>query len=76
MSERGTPITLGTFYLSNSIFTFAINAHYPHLTRSAGPPQLLRNPLLWLQHLVTPYSAAERKGLDRMQFFTNEGTLI
>ncbi|PSS37033.1 hypothetical protein PHLCEN_2v1072 [Hermanssonia centrifuga] len=48
----------------------AWHTNYPR----AGPPQLLRNPLLWLQHIVTPYSAADREGLKRMQWFRNEGT--
>ncbi|THG97940.1 hypothetical protein EW026_g4179 [Hermanssonia centrifuga] len=48
----------------------AWHTNYPR----AGPPQLLRNPLLWLQHLVTPYSATDREGLKRMQWFRNDGT--
>ncbi len=73
MSKRGTPITLGTSYLSSSILASVNNTDQLVLTTSAGPPQLLRNPLLWLQHLVTPYSATDREGLKRMQWFRNDG---
>lgn len=33
------------------------------------PPSLWRNPRLWFAHLTTPYSAAERAGLKRTQWF-------
>ncbi len=36
-------------------------------------PTLTRNPLLYLQHAVTPYSAKEKKALRMMQWFRSEG---
>jgi len=40
---------------------------------SAMPPKPLSNPLLFLQHLVTPYTAAEKAGLERAVWFRKSG---
>ncbi|KAI1290673.1 microsomal epoxide hydrolase [Xylaria venustula] len=40
---------------------------------SANPPEFLKNPLLALQHAVTPYSQREREGQKRSQWFAQEG---
>ena len=38
-----------------------------------GPPSFWKNPILWLQHLVTPYSAHERAGIKRTKYHENYG---
>ncbi|KLO06966.1 alpha/beta-hydrolase [Schizopora paradoxa] len=38
-----------------------------------GPPKPLSSPLLFLQHLVKPYSAAEKTGLERAIWFRQKG---
>ena len=43
-------------------------------TDSANPPQLLTNPLLYLQSKVGPYSPRERVGVDRSKWFKEEGS--
>ncbi|KAI0406667.1 microsomal epoxide hydrolase [Xylaria palmicola] len=40
---------------------------------SADPPGFLKNPILALQHAVTPYSQREREGQKRSRWFTEEG---
>lgn len=40
---------------------------------AARPPSLLRSPLLFLRHLLTPYSAFEVRGLQRSRWFDTEG---
>ncbi|CAI6245561.1 unnamed protein product [Periconia digitata] len=40
----------------------------------ALPPTFSSNPVLALQHSVTPYSDAEKKGLERSDWFQNEGS--
>ncbi|KAI0480227.1 alpha/beta-hydrolase [Xylariaceae sp. FL0804] len=39
----------------------------------SGPPSFTSNPLLALQHAVTPYSERERRGAERSSWFFNEG---
>ncbi|KAJ3562246.1 hypothetical protein NPX13_g8635 [Xylaria arbuscula] len=39
----------------------------------ASPPEFLQNPLLAIQHAVTPYSERERKGQERSKWFQAEG---
>jgi hypothetical protein len=39
----------------------------------ANPPTVSSNPILSLQHALTPYSAAEKAGLERSNWFTTEG---
>ncbi|CAG8326007.1 unnamed protein product [Penicillium salamii] len=39
----------------------------------ARPPKFASNPLLALQHAVLPYSDREKKGLERSDWFNNEG---
>ena len=37
------------------------------------PPKLAQSPLAYLSHLVTPYTEAERKGLERTHWFDTRG---
>lgn len=39
----------------------------------AGPPKLVSNPLLALQHTAFPYSEREKNGLKRSEWFMKEG---
>lgn len=39
----------------------------------ANPPSFTSHPLLALQRSLTPYSEAEKKGLERSKWFLNEG---
>lgn len=40
----------------------------------ASPPELSTNPLLAVQHALTPYTEEEQKGLARSDWFANEGS--
>ncbi|KAI1422839.1 microsomal epoxide hydrolase [Xylaria sp. FL1777] len=40
---------------------------------SANPPEFLKNPLLAIQHAITPYTEREREGQKRVQWFNQEG---
>jgi hypothetical protein len=40
----------------------------------ADPPELSTNPLLAIQHALTPYTEDEQKGLARSDWFNKEGT--
>ncbi|KAJ6781120.1 hypothetical protein PWT90_00701 [Aphanocladium album] len=60
--------------------TRQIGIHYPescvasHINFAVrGPPEFTQTPLTWLQHLVTPWSAEEKQGLARGQWFQKEG---
>ncbi|KAJ3551798.1 hypothetical protein NM688_g4504 [Phlebia brevispora] len=45
-----------------------------HTNFPAGrPPELRRNPILYLQHMVTPYTQRDRKGLERSNWFASVG---
>lgn len=39
----------------------------------ARPPKFANNPLLALQHTLVPYNDREKKGLERSEWFDNEG---
>ncbi|SMR42921.1 unnamed protein product [Zymoseptoria tritici ST99CH_1E4] len=39
----------------------------------ASPPSFGKNPILALKHALTPYSAADKKGFERSEWFLNEG---
>ncbi|KAG9515279.1 alpha/beta-hydrolase, partial [Aureobasidium melanogenum] len=46
-----------------------------HITMvRADPPELSTNPLLAIQHALTPYTEDEQKGLARSDWFNKEGT--
>ncbi|KAL9639853.1 MAG: hypothetical protein Q9164_000673 [Protoblastenia rupestris] len=54
---------------------------YPHHVRAshinmtrAHAPTLSSNPLLYLQHALTPYTPSERAGLGRTSWFLKEGS--
>ncbi|KAF2812656.1 alpha/beta-hydrolase [Mytilinidion resinicola] len=51
--------------------THCLASHYNML--STVPPSPTTNPLLSLQHALTPYTAAERAGLARTAWFRAEG---
>lgn len=38
-----------------------------------GPPTFKETPLLWLRHALTPWSAEDKAGLARSQWFQKEG---
>jgi hypothetical protein len=40
----------------------------------ASPPEFSKNPLLALQHAVTPYTEDEVQGRSRSDWFANEGS--
>lgn len=40
----------------------------------ASPPTFAKHPILALKHAFTPYSEANRKGLERSEWFLNEGS--
>ncbi|KAI9655326.1 MAG: hypothetical protein M1821_005473 [Bathelium mastoideum] len=48
-------------------------AHHVNMARPQGPPAFRSQPLLALQHAVTPYSARERQDLGRAQWFQDQG---
>lgn len=63
-----------------SYITRAIGILYPSACRGshvnlvlAKAPSWIKHPLLSLQHAITPYSDRDKKGLERMQWFQNEG---
>ena len=45
------------------------------LVASGRPPTISDGPVLYLKHLLTPYTAAEKQGLERTQWFSNKGQL-
>lgn len=40
---------------------------------SANPPSFARNPITALQHSLIPYTANEKEGLERTEWFADEG---
>ncbi|KAJ3762717.1 Alpha/Beta hydrolase protein [Lentinula raphanica] len=38
-----------------------------------APPRFSSNPVLYLQHLVTPYTSAEKVGIERTKWFITQG---
>lgn len=40
----------------------------------ASPPTFGKHPILALQHALTPFSEADRKGFERSEWFINEGS--
>ena len=44
-----------------------------NIGRVHAPPTFTQFPRLWLQHLLTPYSASERAGLARTAWFRQKG---
>ena len=67
IARPGIPICLGKIWLRRLHLLSLIIIH------SGMAPQLLREPLLYLRHLVTPYSAAEKAGLGRSLLFAKRG---
>lgn len=67
--DWGTMITrtMGKFYPN------ACMASHINLPRGMRP-SLTSNPILALQHLLTPYTESEKQGLARTQWFMNEGS--
>ena len=44
-----------------------------HLLPSGQPPELLKNPFLYIKHLITPYTASEKAGQARSAWFFQRG---
>lgn len=40
----------------------------------ASPPTFGKHPILALKHALTPYSAADKRGFERSEWFLNEGS--
>ncbi|KAH0366314.1 alpha/beta-hydrolase, partial [Aureobasidium melanogenum] len=56
-------------------FLFPESCLASHITMvRADPPELSTNPLLAIQHALTPYTEDEQKGLARSDWFNKEGT--
>jgi len=63
------------FYITrimSLLYPSAVLASHINMIR-AHPPSFASQPALALQHAVTPYSEAEKKGLERSEWFTTEG---
>jgi hypothetical protein len=58
--------TIGHFYPDNCL------ASHINMIR-VNPPKFSRNPIVALQHAVTPYSNEEKEGIKRSQWFQAEG---
>lgn len=56
-----------------ALYPASILASHINMIR-AFPPTFTSNPILYLQHALKPYSAAERTGLERQDWFLNEGS--
>lgn len=61
--------------------TRSIGLLYPHRCLAshinmirASPPTFGKHPLLAIQHALTPYSEADKKGFARSEWFINEGS--
>ncbi|THG92757.1 hypothetical protein EW026_g8256 [Hermanssonia centrifuga] len=67
--DWGSFIAYRLAYLYGPKYVKAWHTNFPAGRR----PTLTRNPLLYLQHAVTPYSAKEKKALRMMQWFRSEG---
>ena len=67
-------------HLQGAHISRVISTKYPERCKAihlnmvrAKPPSFLQNPLLALQHWLTPYSDRDRQSLTRSQWFTDEG---
>jgi hypothetical protein len=38
-----------------------------------SPPQFFSSPIVYLRHLITPYTAFEKAGLERTKWFNTQG---
>ena len=67
--DLGFPITrfMGMQYPESCL------ASHINFIRVIEPPKFTRTPLLYLQHLVTPYSAVDKKFMQRTKWFQTEG---
>ncbi|KAL6300107.1 alpha/beta-hydrolase [Sparassis latifolia] len=59
--------TMASQYGNNGLKAWHTNSPF------AGPPTLLANPLLFLSNMITPWTAAERAGLQRTMWFRKKG---
>ncbi|KZZ93279.1 Epoxide hydrolase [Moelleriella libera RCEF 2490] len=59
--------------LMGALYPGHVLASHINFIRARGPPQLTKNPLLYLQHKLLPLSAFEKRGRERSQWFQNEG---
>ncbi|KAF2761606.1 alpha/beta-hydrolase [Pseudovirgaria hyperparasitica] len=65
------------FYITRTmgaLYPASVLASHINMIRPAGPPTLTSNPLLALQHALTPYTPAEHRGLERSKWFEREGS--
>ncbi|KAF2084427.1 alpha/beta-hydrolase [Saccharata proteae CBS 121410] len=82
MQQLGYPqyITQGGdwgYYITRAIgllYPSSCVASHINMIRPLGPPKLTQNPLLALQYLLTPYSAADKAGFERTNWFLKEGS--
>ncbi|SMY20255.1 unnamed protein product [Zymoseptoria tritici ST99CH_1A5] len=63
------------FYVTRSIgYRYPQRCLASHINMiRASPPSFGKNPILALKHALTPYSAADKKGFERSEWFLNEG---
>jgi len=63
------------FYITRAIaklFPQSCKANHINLIRATAPT-FSKNPLLALQHAITPYTEKDKKGFERTAWFNNEG---
>ncbi|KAF5026738.1 hypothetical protein F66182_1157 [Fusarium sp. NRRL 66182] len=67
--DWGYPITrlVGVQYPENCM------ASHVNMVHATGPPAFTKTPWQYLVHLVSPYSADEKKGMSRSEWFRREG---
>lgn len=71
MSKRGTRITLaGPF---DRMVRMSVYADRWSLTFRKPPTLFSSTPWTYISHLLTPYTAAEKAGIERSKWFTEQG---
>lgn len=67
--DWGTHITraMATLYPQH------LKASHHNMLRPSSAPKASKNPLLALQHALTPYSEADKAGFERTEWFQKEG---
>ncbi|KAI9817800.1 MAG: hypothetical protein M1827_000919 [Pycnora praestabilis] len=64
------------FYVTRAIgllYPKSCKALHLNVSETNGPPSFLSHPLLYLRHLLTPYTAHERAGLSRTAYHKENG---
>jgi len=67
--DWGYLITKYTAFMYGQKHVKAWHTNFP----SAAPPTLTTNPVLWLQHFITPYGKKDWDGLERWKWFQKAG---